>query len=520
MGEDGMGAQGGARVMVAGFAAFISYSHADEHVAKRLHRRLETYRLPPQVRNATDDRKVGKVFRDRADFAAANSLTDAIREALSASMALIVLCSPDARKSPWVDAEIRLFRDLHPDAPVIAVILRGEPSEAMPAALTEDGREPLAADFRREADGNKLGFLKIVAALKRLPLDSLIQRDAQRNQRRVIVITVIVGAALLAMIAMTVLAVTARREADRQRAQAEGMVEYLVTDLRQELIGVGRIDVQHAVNDRALGYYRQQGDIAALPNDSLERRARVLQAMGQDELSRNNIDRAATLLDAAFDSTEALLAREPDNADRIFAHAQSEYWSGKLLLARGNASGYRAAMQRYLALALRLKKVDPIQLRAQREIGYAENNLCAIESGEDGVAGLSDHCVNALAAKRRALALAPTDRGVVADFANQLGWNATALMQSGQREESVRLSDEAVSTARNLLATDPANRDSQDLLGAMVGGRAELLVMNGQRLLARRDFVEAQRIFRELNQVDPANERWSRLLERYSRGVS
>ncbi|MCC6924607.1 hypothetical protein [Novosphingobium sp.] len=58
------------------------------------------------------------------------------------------------------------------------------------------------------------------------------------------------GALLLSLIlaALLVFALRARAEAERQRAEAEGLVEFMLTDLRDKLKGVGRLDVMDAVN--------------------------------------------------------------------------------------------------------------------------------------------------------------------------------------------------------------------------------------------------------------------------------
>lgn len=129
-----------------------------------------------------------------------------------------MICSADAAVSPWVKAEIELFRQLHPERPILAALLSGEPSLSFPPALTEGGLEPLAADLRPEGDGQQLGFLKIVAGIAGVPLDALIQRDAQRRIRRVTAITVGALAGMLVMGIMTTLAISARNEAASQRA--------------------------------------------------------------------------------------------------------------------------------------------------------------------------------------------------------------------------------------------------------------------------------------------------------------
>src|SRR6185437_2504203 len=194
--------------------------------------------------------------------------------------------------SNWVRREIEVFRELHPDRPVLAAIQNGEPSECFPDAMRSVGTdgiamEPLAADFRRGRDGEQLGLLKLIAGVVGLGLDELVQRDAHRRMQRV---TAVTAGALIAVVAMGILtafALNARSEAERQRGEAEGLVEFMLTDLRDKLKGVGRLDVMTAVNERALTYYADQ-DLAKLPAESLERRARILHAMGEDDETRGD----------------------------------------------------------------------------------------------------------------------------------------------------------------------------------------------------------------------------------------
>ncbi|WP_373490578.1 TIR domain-containing protein, partial [Parasphingorhabdus sp.] len=306
------------------FRAFVSYSHADAAIAQKLHRKIETYRLPRRLRadRITDagDGRLGRIFRDREDLPAAEDLSQSVKQALAESQVLIVICSPDARASIWVAREIELFRSLHPGRPVLAALVRGEPEEAFPALLLA-GSEPLAADLRKQGDGWRLGFLKIIAGIADVPLDALVQRDAARRIRRVMAVTGGALVALVAMIGMTIFAIQSRDEAQRQQAEAEGLVEYMLTDLRAGLKGVGRLDVMTDVNERAMDYYEGQGDLSDMPAESLERRARIFHAWGEDDEKRGDMDEALEKFTKAHRVTETLLNRDPDNPDRIFAHA-------------------------------------------------------------------------------------------------------------------------------------------------------------------------------------------------------
>jgi hypothetical protein len=73
----------------ARFRAFVSYSHADAAIAQKLHRKIETYRLPRHLRldpiaNENNGR-LGRIFRDHEDLPAAEDLSESVKRALARS---------------------------------------------------------------------------------------------------------------------------------------------------------------------------------------------------------------------------------------------------------------------------------------------------------------------------------------------------------------------------------------------------------------------------------------------------
>jgi tetratricopeptide (TPR) repeat protein len=374
---------------VAPFRAFVSYCHADRAFAASLQRRLETYRLPRRLAGEVAPLpgqaagRIGPVFRDRPDLSAAQDLSEAVRDAIARSSALVVVASPDAARSAWVAREIELFRELHPKSPVLVALARGEPAQAMPDALRQGGAEPLAADFRREGDGKRLAFLKIVAGLTHLPLDALVQRDAQRRVRRVTAVTGAAGVLLLIMALLLVMALRARKEAERRRVAADEMIGKLLTEVRGQLEGTGNVKLMVAVNELAMDYYGRQGNLRRLPDRSLEQRARVLQTLGADDEKQNRLDDALAKFTEAHRTTATLLAKNPSNPDAIFAHAQSEYYLGLIAKDRKDRAGAERYWQGYLRQATALAKAERGSARSLLELGYANGGLCDLNRTED-----------------------------------------------------------------------------------------------------------------------------------------
>src|SRR5262245_57487542 len=114
------------------YGAFLSYNHADSTAARWLHRRLEGWRTPRALqgqpgRHGPIPARIGKVYRDRDESAAGGELQQEIEAALVASDALVVLCSPAAAASNFVNQEVARFKALGRADRIVPVIVAGDP---------------------------------------------------------------------------------------------------------------------------------------------------------------------------------------------------------------------------------------------------------------------------------------------------------------------------------------------------------------------------------------------------------
>jgi len=191
------------------YKGFLSYRSADRRAAERLHKAIETFRIPKSLAKIAGKRP-GRIFRDRDEARTSDDIESIIAQEISKSEHLIVLCTPAAaRPEAWVGREIELFRERRPDGKIHAVIGAGEPPDCFPPQLISadpSGRPklPLAADIRTRRNGGQDGYrravAKVAAGLTGLDFDDLWKR-AERRRRAMMAAWTGAAAGVLLMVA-------------------------------------------------------------------------------------------------------------------------------------------------------------------------------------------------------------------------------------------------------------------------------------------------------------------------------
>ncbi len=324
------------------YRAFISYSHRDRGSAAKLHRALESYRMPRKLVGLPGPLgpvppRLTPIFRDRDELPASSDLGEQLTAALAASRVLVVLCSPAAAKSRWVNEEVLTFKRVHGEARVLAIVVAGEPEassipgredeECFPHALRyrlgDDGKltdvpaVPIAADLRPSADGERLALLKLIAGMTGLRLDDLVQREAQRRIRR---LTVVAAASMGAVVVTAGLAVYAnarRLEANEQRrvAERESAVARATSDFLVGTFQLANPAVENPRNITALTILSRAADRA---RTELSRepavRVRLLDTVGQ---AYNNLGLLREARETLEPGRAEFAAAGPDGAEAL-----------------------------------------------------------------------------------------------------------------------------------------------------------------------------------------------------------
>ncbi len=220
------------------YRAFISYNHRDRKWGEWLRRALESYRVPKRLvgtegRDGPIPARLFPVYRDREETPTSADLSEQIQSALAQSAYLIVICSPNAVASRWVNEEILTFKRQGRANRILAVIVDGEPNvddkppilgpdgmpleECFPEALRyhlgTDGTlgpertEPVAADARPQGDGKENAKLKLIAGLLGVGYDDLKQRDHEAQRRRFRQLALVASAVSLSLAGLLAVAV-------------------------------------------------------------------------------------------------------------------------------------------------------------------------------------------------------------------------------------------------------------------------------------------------------------------------
>lgn len=365
------------------YDAFISYRHdpIDSAAAAALQKNLEHFHAPhssgsifsalpfpgkdeKDIKGGKDGKetRIRRVFLDKEEMTAGSSLSLALQEALRQSEWLIVICSPAAKNSFWVDLEIRTFLKTHDRHRILTVLTQGEPADSIPEIL-DNTDTPLddvkAADARgrtvREVLKKLRGpaLLEIAAPILGTSLYELTQRHRVYRLKR------ITAAALFCLAAVSVFLLYAfsqnrilektNRELQLRQAEvvtqqasellAEGDNLQAVRDLLSVLPDSSRADAEanHVLADtqykltRALNLYQP----SLVPNYGDERLAACAVIRNNEDLDSDLLsDETASYLLASADNK--VLVWDAETSRPVSEIAFPEYirnWSEKLLMS-------------------------------------------------------------------------------------------------------------------------------------------------------------------------------------------
>jgi hypothetical protein len=269
------------------------------------------------------------------------------------------------------------------------------------------------------------------------------------------------------------------------------------------------------VNRRAMDYYNSQGRLHTLSDDSLERRARVIGAIGEDDENGGDFRLARSRYETLHRTTAALLTKDPGNPARVLAHARSENRLALLAITEGRLDGavpHLAETRRLLASieSWGRQREDWLRLSA-----FVEGNTCAtmLKQGERGRRPL-EPCRRAVAHAERMVTANPGDSSTSYDLVFHFLWLAQAQLGAGEGEASRRTQARYLNLMRTLIAREPDNMLWREQQMQLYVHHAEILRTDGDAAAAEKFLGEARALSRRLAARDPSNAVWSNYRKR------
>ena len=307
----GTGRRAGRRAVGARYDAFISYSHTPRStaIALGLQTGLERFARPWYRRRSA------RVFRDTTNLSVSPQLWEDIQRALEGSAWFVLLASPDAATSRWVDRELGWWLENRRAASILPVLVEGtlgwdtvagrfDPtSTALPTRLHDAyTQEPLWLDLSGSRSANEPysesamehAVASVAARLRGVDLDTVIGEHISigRRTRQVVAATVFVLAAFAAAAGAGWVTASAQRD-QANRAADIAASRNLV--LESEGLRSGQID-------RAL----RLGIAAVALDDSPGARANLVAALADSRYAGTLPDTSSVVHQVSFAPTGRL----------------------------------------------------------------------------------------------------------------------------------------------------------------------------------------------------------------------
>ena len=449
------------------YRAFISYSHRDSGWASWLHGSLERYRPPkPLIGTVTErgevPRRLAPVFRDRDELASATDLGTLLNAALSDSACQIVICSPQAAKSRWVNEEILAFKRLGREDRIFCLVVGGEPNatdlpgredeECFPPALrfrlgpdgqlTDTRTEPIAADARPGKDGKQNAKLKLIAGLLGVGFDALKRREQQRRNRRMFLIACAATTGMVATSGLAAYALVQRAAAQRQtvRAEAEARTARETTKFLVDLFKIS--DPSEARGNTVTAREMLDKGAARIATELARQpaiQATLMDTLGTVYMGLGLYPQARPLLDKALDTRRRLPGADPHELSDVLSHR------GDLLALQAEYATGEAAYRE----AIRIESAKPDDRQSQEALARSLYGLGTLQAQNEQPA-------EAVKTLRLALNLQQALYGTNdASVARTMKALAFAMDDAGDSKGAIPLMHQAVDLQRSLRGSEP-----------------------------------------------------------------
>lgn len=339
-------------------------------------------------------------------------------------------------------------------------------------------------------------------------IDSSGQRERRRRRLRAAALTLMLALATLATVA-GLLASHANGLAQQRRAEAEGLLRFMLGDFADKLRPLARLDLLDAVSAKAMQYLSDsRADDASAA--SLTQRAQALQVIAEVRIARGDTPAAQAALLAAQDILRRQLERNPGEHQLWTRLGANAFWQGKIKLEQSDWAGAEQLFQQYRTYSEQFYAAEPDNADGWIELSYSLNNLGTLALKRGDAAAAAQAFERSVELKTRALARKPGDKSLAAELADSLSWVASAQERQGRLPAAQQLYERERQMVQGLRDAAPGEALWQNRLAIALQHLGGLKLVRGDDRGALRDLQQAEALLAEVLRGDAGNRDWQR----------
>ena len=524
------------------YDAFVSYSHAkDKPIAAALQSVVQKLGKPWYRRRAL------RVFRDDTSLSATPSLWPSIEQALGQSRFLILIASPEAAASTWVNKEVGYWLE-HKSVDTLLVAVtdgelawdesagdfgRREGTPLPPALAGRFASEPKWVDLRAYRDGADKRDAKFTelaadfaATVHGMPKEDLLSQEV-RQQRRALTLAWSASASLLVLAGLAGwqwkaavdaerLAVEQKQIAQQQRDRAEttlSAASQTANDLVYKLAAEFRtrkgmpIELVRSVLEQAQELQRklaERGESTPLlrhaAGAALNELAIALQEIGDLKTALEAAERARALVEKA-------LAEEPNQLWWRENLAISQETVGNILKGLGRHDDALESYRKALAIFEKAAADHPDERKWQAHVASACLLLATVLQTRGSQQEALEFLQRGHSIWQQLVAAEPGRTEWQRRLAISYRDIAYGLSKVGKRAEALAAIQSSIAINEKLAEANPDNVVLQHDLTFAYDRLAGLLAVTGQRPAAIEAYRKSLAITEKLAAGDPGNGR-------------
>jgi tetratricopeptide (TPR) repeat protein len=465
------------------YDAFISYSHAkDKPIATALQSVIQKLGKPWYRRRAL------RVFRDDTSLSATPGLWPTIQQSLEQSRFLILLASPEAAASPWVNKELAYWLERKGADTLFIAVTDGElvwdvdsgdfggraplPPAAKGCFLTQPRWVDLTA-YREGADKREAKFTELAAnfaaAIRGMPKEDLLSQEVRQQGRALTLAWSAATTLLLLAVAAgtaTVFAYRAQKEAILQRDRAEQTLaaatqtaNSLVFSLAQrfrDTVGVPAalvkdiLDQARALQDQLIKSGQVTPDLKRSEAAALDAAARSLIAIGDIVGALSSAKQGQQII-------ADLLTGYPANTNLQHSLSVSLNTVGDVQMVQGDRAGALQSYRDSLAVIERLAKTDPGNTDWQRDRSVMYSRVGNMQVAQGDLAGALQSYQDSLAIRDQLAKSDPDNTGWQRDLGMAYSRIGDVQATQGDRAGALQSYRDSLAIHGRLAKTDPGN---------------------------------------------------------------